>query len=311
MLGKFIIVSLCLYSMAAPTFTKAAVILADNFDYADGPLVSVSEGKWTGHSGTAEQAAVVSGSLKLSQSLSEDVNALLAGEPYGIEQAEAIYARFTATFTALPSGATGTYFAHFKDSTATAGFRGRVFATTNGAAPGSFRLGIAAAANTPTDLFPVDLSLHTTHRVICRLAMSDNTATLWVDPRSESDVSATSTDSATQKAISAFAFRQSLSSGAGMGELTVDDLVVATTFEEVAAPELASAMKVEIVRSSGNGVRLHWLANPELKYSVLQGDWAGGPFVVIAAGLQFSDGQGEYLESTADAPARFYCVCSP
>jgi hypothetical protein len=312
MLGKFIIIlPVCLSSLIIVPAVPAAVILSEDFNYPDGPLVTVSEGRWKTHSGTGEQAAVVSGCLKLSQSLSEDVSALLDGEPYGVEQAEALYVGFLASFSALPSGANGTYFAHFKDASATAGFRGRIFATTNSASAGALRLGVAAAANNATDLLPVDLQLNTAYRVVCRMALSDNATTLWLNPASESDPSVTSTDMAVAKAITSFALRQSLSSGAGMGELAVDELVVATTFEEVVTASSSPAIVVRIGREVDGAIRLRWAADPELSYSVLQADSAVEHFSVVAAGLQFLEGDGEYLDSGAEAPARFYCVCSP
>ena len=142
-------------SATLPIFSHAGVILSDTFSYPDGPLVTVSGGKWSTHSGSPAQVDVAGGMIHLTQAESEDVNASLDGQPYGPSSGVNLYARFVVNFSSLPSG-DGTYFAHFKDNTAT-GFRCKVFATTNGAAPGSFRLGIAAAANTPTSFSATNL----------------------------------------------------------------------------------------------------------------------------------------------------------
>src|SRR5712671_2346634 len=151
------------------TSSHAGVILSDSFSYTDGPLVTVSNARWNTHSGSAGQVEVAGARITLTQAESEDVNASLEGQPYGPSSGANLHARFVVNFSALPSG-DGTYFAHFKDNTAT-GFRCRVFATTNAAASGSFRLGIAAAANTPTTL-PADLSLNTDYTAVVKLSTS-------------------------------------------------------------------------------------------------------------------------------------------
>ena len=213
-----------------PTATSAGVILSDSFSYPDGPLVTVSNARWKTHSGSAGQVEVAGARIKLTQAESEDVSSLLDGQPYGPASGANLYARFTVSFNSLPSG-DGTYFAHFKDNTAT-GFRCRVFATTNAAASGSFRLGISAATNTPTTL-PTDLSLNTDYLVVVELSTSDSVSTLWLNPVSETDANAVSADAATPLNLAAFAFRQSSSGGDGIGALTVDDLIVGTSFSDV------------------------------------------------------------------------------
>ena len=228
--------------------TAAAVLFSDNFNYPDGALATVAEGKWKTHSGTAGQMEVVSGALRLSQKRSEDVSAVLNATPIGATNYPALYAAFTVNFSVLPSGSLGGYFAHFKDSTATTGIRCRIFATTNRAATGSFRLGVASGTNTATGLLPNDCKPGTRYRLVCRLTLSNSLSTLWLNPNSERDPGVSSTDEAAVKAVIAFAFRQSLSSGSGMGELSVDDLVVATTFTDAllkVAPSIRTAPKAQ------------------------------------------------------------------
>jgi hypothetical protein len=269
-------VSLCILITLSLFLSSAAgnIVLTDNFNYPDGPLVSVSDGKWKTHSGTAGQVEVVQGSSQLSQRTSEDVSAALAGGPIGPLQSLALYAGFTISFTALPTGANGGYFAHFKDTTPTLGIRGRVFASTNGAAAGKFRLGISAASNNATALWPHDLSLHTPYRVVCRLSLGNASATLWLQPGAETDPATTATDEATPKTAAAFAFRQSLSSGSGMGELTIDNLIVATTFAEACAaatPPTIVAQPEDVVATAGTDVTLRAQASgtPPLSYQWL------------------------------------------
>ena len=214
---------------------RAAVVLSDDFAYSDGALTNVSGGKWSTHSGTGGQADVAGGVLNVTEAESEDVNAPLKDGPYA---AGMLYASFRITFTALPSG-TGGYFAHFKDSGT--GFRAKLFATTTGAAAGSLKLGVSATSNTgftPTDQ---DVALNTTYRVVLRVDASTMASTLWLDPTSEADAGAVTSDTATAVSIAGFAFRQSLSSGNGVGTFTVDDLIVGTEFAEVLGPVPPSA----------------------------------------------------------------------
>ncbi len=216
-----------------PTLLKAGVLCTETFSYPDGPLVTVAEGRWKTHSGTPGQAEVDSGALCLSEKETEDVSAPFAPEIQGPNQAAALYASFNAVFSALPSGSKGGYFAHFKDAAPTTGIRCRIFATTEGAAPGTFRLGIAAAASAASCFVPQEFKPGVRYQLVSRMTLADNVCTLWINPVSESQPGATSSDKATAKNVAAFAFRQSRSGGSGMGELKVDDLRIATTFAEV------------------------------------------------------------------------------
>src|SRR5438876_8044337 len=121
---------------------RAAVIFSDNFTYPDGPLVGAPGSTWASHSGTAGQVNVASNQVQLTQAESEDVNAMLAGNPYSTGT---LYAGMDFNFSGLPGG-TGGYFMHFKESGTTI-FRGRVFATITGAAAGSYRIGISNGSN--------------------------------------------------------------------------------------------------------------------------------------------------------------------
>jgi hypothetical protein len=218
-----------------PAGLNAGVLFSESFSYADGALVSVAQGRWKTHSGAAGPAEVASGALELSEKRTQDVSAPFPSGMQGPDQTAALYASFTAVFSGLPSGKGG-YFAHFKDAAATTGMRCRVFATTNGAAPGKFRVGIASASSAASSVIEQDLSLGASYRLVCRMTLADNVCTLWVNPASEKHPGATSSDkAATVKSATAFAFRQSRSSGSGMGELRVDDLKVASTFAETLA----------------------------------------------------------------------------
>jgi len=166
----------------------------------------------------------------------------LAGQPFPATTNVLLYARFTVNFVALPSGA-GTYFAHFKDATAS-GFRCKVFATTNGVPSGFFRVGIGNLTNSNFSVISSNLSLNADYVLVTRYAPSNATSTLWLNPVDESDPGLLATDAATALSITSFGLRESLSGGDGMGTLFADNLRVGTSFID-AVPPAAPFITVE------------------------------------------------------------------
>ena len=234
MLNKWAACSVSAASLLIGSYAGAAPVLTDTFSYADGPLVAPGS-PWTTHSGaTPGQVEVTSGVVNVSQAESEDVNTAFSAFTTGT-----VYAGLDFNLSVLPTG-NGNYFAHFKDNT-TSGFRGRVFATTTGAAAGSYRLGIADASATFVTI-PVDLALDTTHRFVVASDAATGRSTLYLDSATETGGTvATDATSALAAGLSSFALRQSTASGAGMGVLTADNLSVATTYAEAfAIPEPTS-----------------------------------------------------------------------
>jgi len=170
---------------------RADILLSNSFDYPDGPLVNVSSGDWVHHSGvTTGEVKVVSGRVWLSQTNAEDVSSVLAGQPYPASTNILLYASFALNVASLPTGS-GTYFAHFKTA-GTTGFGGRVCLTTNGAAVGNYRVGVANASASPVAVVSLDLALNTDNRVVIRYAPSNGVCNLWLNPNAESDPSITS-----------------------------------------------------------------------------------------------------------------------
>jgi hypothetical protein len=233
---KYLILALLAFVSANASATP---LFSDNFNtYADGPLTTVSGGIWANHSGTLGQVDVQSGAVNLTATESEDVNAQITGGPY---TSGLLYFSLTVNFSVLPAGAGG-YFAHFKDAT-TSGFRARLFATTNGAAFGFYRLGINNGSTPVSVTFSTDLSLGSSHQAVVRYDAGAVSTTLWVDPTLETDPSVTATDVVTGFGITSIALRQSTASGAGMGTLTADNVLVATSFAEVVSvPEPSSIL---------------------------------------------------------------------
>lgn len=210
------------------------VLLNDYFSYADGNLTNVSGYFWADHSG-ATPITVASGGAIIDGSKAQDCNAPLIGAPYATNSGVTLYSSFKVNFSVLPSSA-GAYFAHFKDNT-TFGFFGRVWAATNGASAGKFRLGIGNSSNASatSGQFPQDLDLNTTYRVVTRVALSNGSSTIWINPTSEADAHVTDTFGVTNSAgMYSYALRQA----SGEGTLAFDDLVVGKSFASV-VPVLA------------------------------------------------------------------------
>ena len=208
---------------AACATANAAILLRDNFTYADGALTNVSAGKWRHSSGGADEVNVTNEVVELTRSETEDVDSALAVS-YSAGSGATLYAKFSLLALSLPAGANGNYFAHFAGASA----RARVFAVTNGAAAGKFRLGIANGATASSAIWPVDLNTNQNYTVITRLSISNAQSMLWIDPASDSDASISASDTASASSANAFALRQD----SGMGVLVLDNLVVATSFGE-------------------------------------------------------------------------------
>ena len=229
----FRLILLCLALVALPTSLPAVVLLNEPFNYSNGSLTTNSSFVWVTHSGatgTTGQTQVVSGKAQLLFAQGEDVSSYLAGQPYlPGGAANFFYAAFTVRFTALPPSA-GNYFAHFKDVGPSAGFCARIWALTSGAPAQKFRLGISSTTSTLNVSATNELSLHVDYRVVVRLINTNSVSTLWIDPAAETDPSISSTETAATTTLAMFALRQPAS---GSAVLTMDDLIVGTTFSDV------------------------------------------------------------------------------
>ncbi|MDQ6630836.1 MAG: immunoglobulin domain-containing protein, partial [Verrucomicrobiota bacterium] len=247
---KYLITTLL--TLTASISLQAQIIFSDSFNYPDGSIITNSGGVWSNHSGTIGQTLVSGGKLLLTQSATEDISAAITGI------GTVVYASFKVNFSALPS-ASGDYFAHFKDNST--GFRGRVFATTTNALPGTFRLGISAAAGSPNQILARDLTTNTEYLVVFSYDTVNFFGTLWVNPISASDPSVATSDTTTNVVLTSFAFRQS----GGIGSLSVDDLRIGNSFADVVtnAPVAPTVVLQPVGKSvfSGESVMFYAVAN--------------------------------------------------
>ncbi len=234
-------------AMLLVTSGRAEVLFSEEFPYQNGFLEEVSGGKWTRHSGDANEIEVAEGLVGLTQAKSEDVNALLAGMPHTQETTPSLYLKFVLRLSKLPS-ATGGYFLHLKGTSASSGFRTRIWALAGGAEAGSYRLGISSiSSSAPTAVHERDLQLDTDYTIVASLQLADGTSSLWIDPASEFDLSING-DSGESVSIIALALRQ----GSGMGILTLDNLTVATTFAEALSGQTTNEGPPQIIAQPEN-----------------------------------------------------------
>lgn len=221
----FLWLTAIVFLMAGSPVAFATILLNESFTYTNGPLVVASGTNWQTFSGTAGQIVVSNSQARLVLNNSEDVETWLSPPP----STDILYAGFTLRCTTLPSGGGG-YFAMLKDTGTSSDFRARVWAFTNGAATGKFRLGLSSVTSTLNVTNPANLNLNADYRIVVRFENVTGSASLWIDPAQETDPAVTTSEASSSSTATKFAFRQGSS---GSAQLTVDDLIVGESFQEV------------------------------------------------------------------------------
>jgi hypothetical protein len=191
-----------------------------------------------------------------------------------------LYASFIVNANFVPSGGVGTYFAAFNDGgvpfSATNGFefRGRVSQIGNynlypftNTVPLTYRFGVANAnddlpkAAGPNAYVPIDAVKNVDYQVVLKFNFDDATATLWVNPASESDTAnkagPTSDFGPVTNGFAALLFRQRTTGGT----LDIRDIAVGTTFADVMTN--VAATSPTLVATNYNTVT-NYTGNPAL-----------------------------------------------
>jgi len=228
-------------SFLAAASLRADIVYQDSFNYFDGPIVV----NGTNANGTTNW--VHTGAATATDFFVKNHKAEISASPARAEDVHCnfssftntqtiLYSGFTVNCTNLPPVAPSTYFAHFVNGNT---FNARVFAVA-GALPNTWRMGIAGAAGTPSQILTVDLATNTDYQVVTKWnPTTDNSVgdsfagTLWINPIGSGDSHVVSGDSVTSPVINlGYGFRQA--SGFGTTFLVVSNLAVATTFDEAA-----------------------------------------------------------------------------
>jgi hypothetical protein len=246
---KKVILSL-LVSAAMIQCGRASIVFSENFSYPDGGIVSNSAGIWIFTSGTAGTMVVSNNALVVAQSRSEDIAHQFTSPFPTNGTVPVLYSSFKVMFTGLPNQV-GTYFTHFTGEAVTSAFRARVWAATTNlagatvAAPGFFYIGIGN--NSPSGASPTGptsgqistaLTTNIVYTIVTRYVITNNVATIWVNPNLETDPGATADDSldpTNYVNVTYYGFRQA----GNEGTISVDDFKVGTAFSDVAGANTA------------------------------------------------------------------------
>lgn len=229
----------------------SSILLSDSFSYIGANLVGASGSPWVNHSGTAP-ITLVNGTARLTSGNSEDANSALSGAPYDTINNPTVgylYSSMSVTVSNTP-GTDGTYISHFKDGAF--GFRCRVYLLTNGAAPGFFRFGIASTNSASTTLgftpWATDTQLGVPYSVVTRYNITNGESVMWIDPVDENSTSITNVPPNPDSVIPivAYALRQS----GGSGTAYLDNLKVATQFNEIAGANTAPLISSILAQSA-------------------------------------------------------------
>lgn len=233
---RWIDVSIIISLLVLPVYST--VLISDSFDYADGSIVGQTPssgigGTWAVHSGTNNPPLVSSEALVINQDNgAQDVNSTFATS---VTSGDLFYA-FDFSVSALdPVGDSGSdfeYFSHFLSGTTT--FAGQLHIVDSSS--GDYTLSISNTGTEESD-WGSALDFGTSYRAVVGYNFTTRVSTLWVDPVNELDVNVVSSPRSSAISPTAFAFRQSASSADEL--VTVDNLIVATTFSEV-VPEPSS-----------------------------------------------------------------------
>jgi hypothetical protein len=215
------------------TQCNAETWILEDFPYANGPLTTQAASNWLHTSGSDQQIQIIDSMLFLTEKDSEDAVIEIPGGPIAIDTGLPLYVAFDLTVNARPSG-NGNYFAHLRGSSPST-FRGRIFIIPGGDGENEqFELGVSSGGSAANDAikYPDSFETRLAYKIILKYTVSTGTTQLWVNPASEDSNSVTTIDTPSPRDIVGFAVRQSLSSGNGIGSLTVDNLVIASTFQE-------------------------------------------------------------------------------
>ena len=291
-------------------------LFSDKFQYTDfllpNALYGATGSPWQTVSGTGYEVQCTNGWAYLSAALTEDVGATLTNSlgiwpnltNYTASEAVVFYSSFTLRVNDI-STANGDYFAHLKNTYNGTTFRAKVFVSTNGAAPGSYRIGVANQANSGTYM-PVDCTVGTDYLVVTRYNSAIGEASLWVNPTSESSTYVVGTDLLQTTAIGGYGLRQS--SNPGMGSLQISNLVVSTSFPSLPTP---SAITLTGIRVSGGQVTITFSAGESDSasgFDLLTAAAANGAYATTGAVVANLGGGKFQAQTSTGGNTQFYRV---
>jgi hypothetical protein len=276
------ILTIAAFTLMMAGALQSQVIFYDALNYPNGGIATNSGGLWVRHSGVNNDAIEVNGRYEVNQDRTDDVHHYF--DPLNTNSgyiSGTLYASWTIRMTNLPASGSGAYFAHFSDNTF-GEFRGRVFALTNGALPGAYRLGVANAGTSPNQVFAMDLAPNIDYQVVLKYDLDLVAASLYINPASESDpgIGPTGDLGSISNALTSFAFRQAV----GIGVIHNAKVLVGQTFADVVTNPVTKAVfglqPVNVTNFAGNSASLSVLASGK---GVLSYQWFSNTVAISGA----------------------------
>jgi hypothetical protein len=223
---------------------RADILLSEKFDYPDGVLTTASNNLWIDNSGTTVNTYlnVASGAAILTSANAQDDARSFAPMSAGV-----IYYGFDARVTSVP-GTSGSYIMALWDgeSGMATDYIARL-QVAQGFSSSKVKFGILNNKGNPVVFYGSEFDLQTTVRIVVAFNFATMTSTLWINPTDASNTSVTDTTAASftdpTNTLGYILMRQTTA----IGTTVVDNLIVATTFADVAAvPEPGTVAMVTL-----------------------------------------------------------------
>jgi len=257
-------------SFAVMVLPSTDAVFSDHFDYPDGELFVNAPGFWARRGGVqAVKLKTMSQQAWIRQSsTAESGIGPLAHGPFAVGNRTMLYTVFKATWVDLGQlplvGTSVGAFLHLYDP-GSASVVAAIATTTNDVPEGSFRLRVANG--TGYTVYPQDLAINTTYKIVVRYDVDNAQTTLWIDTSPESSPGVTATDSITPVPISHVGLRQN----SFMGNIWIDDLQVFAITPPVITAIQVVGSNVEIYFSAG-------VNDTASNFGILRATDVGGPY---------------------------------
>jgi hypothetical protein len=219
--------------------SSATILLTDSFAYADGLLQTTGSANWTtsdysGGTGAAGNLNVAGGAVSFVDDADTTRRIVYQSPLSEPVTSGTVYFSYTFNASAASTTSGGQRISGLGDST-TESMRGQVWLKA-GSAAGTFLLGItnSSGSGSAAVWWGSDLVINTDYQVVVEYDRSAGTSQLWLDPVSIASTSITDGTTSGSSRSSMVLYNRT---NVNLGSYSIDDLVVATTFAEVAVPE--------------------------------------------------------------------------
>jgi hypothetical protein len=234
------IFSAAILAVGAVAATNAAVLVSDTFTYSDGALAGNTPevgAAWAGYSGSTFDIQVASHAANVNEATGVQDDKVTFDGGFTDATGTVLYSSEDVT-VASPTTLASVYFSFFLQGTGS--FASRLWVTTPLTAGDGFRFALSNNSSVTATgvVYSPDLNFGQTYTVATSYDFANKNGTLWINPADTSSVGQTATDAGFADAVTAYAFRQSASTGNVV--ISVDNLKVGSSFSDVVAPEPAS-----------------------------------------------------------------------